>query len=113
MSQNHSDPWVIDDDGKYSLACQACAVIELPESAKLVVDVGLDGWISFACFVLGTSNVDGSNDRYDRLSYGRGLGEAARELRHITWGEAADGYVWYLPIDVVIAAMASLKTWFD
>ena len=94
----------------YDVKAQPGEVVELPEDARLVVheDAGV---LYFACFLWLMSEVDGTNARYSILFHGTGFGGALRECRHTYWGE--DGYTFYMPLDVIAAAMSSLKKWFD
>jgi len=76
--------------------------------AVLVVD---DLHVSFGMFEWHNA---GDGGVFIRLVFkGEGLSGNLREMRHTWWVPDEDGYVFYLPIDGVIAAMTALKAYFD
>lgn len=69
--------------------------------------------LSFACFEWVTEDDRDKDVKvFVKLLFtGEGTGSNLREMRHIWWGE--DGYLFYMPLSKVIAALGELKKHFD
>ena len=66
----------------------------------------------FALFRFNSSNMDGSNETWEKIFEGTGPSSSLREMRHIWWGDEK-GYVYYLNMDAVMEAFHILKKYYD
>lgn len=83
-------------------------VIDLPDDAKLIIRTE-SSWVTFACFTFSTQ--EGTTTYYDMLLHGEGTAPPLKECRHTYVGE--QGYVFYMPLDVMAAAIAELQKVFE
>lgn len=67
--------------------------------------------ISFGLFEFSRSDDKKYDDLYQCIFYGNGTGGSLKELRH-TWF-TSDGYVFYMNMEAMIAAMKELQKYFD
>ena len=83
-------------------------VIDLPSDAKLIIRT-TKAWVTFACFVFAFQ--EGTTIYYDVLFHGEGTADPLKECRHTYVGD--NGYVFYMPLDVMAAAIAELQKVFE
>lgn len=68
--------------------------------------------VNFAGFEWSSEDED-SRVIVQALFVGTGTGENLREMRHINWAPARDGYIFYMPLAKTVALLEALKTYFD
>ncbi len=78
-------------------------VEDLPKSHWLVTHFPDDTHVNYALLGFVQSDMDGNDTLVHRVFEGVGTGGSLREMRHTYFGPDLQGYVFYLPIDAVIA----------
>lgn len=86
-------------------------VIELADAGILVIQKEDDLHVNFA--LLQEDCDDGEDRFFSVVFHGRGPSGSLRECRHTYWGEDGNGYIFYPPFDLIIAALNELKKYFD
>lgn len=67
--------------------------------------------INYALFRFAESDADGSNVKVELIYSGQGISGGLREMRHTYF--ANEGYIYYLPMDMLIESFQILKKYFD
>jgi hypothetical protein len=73
-----------------------------------------ESWVEFAVFNFAESEINGENiyvEFGELIFHGEGISGCLRECRHTYWGE--NGYIFYLPGDLITAAFQVLSEYFD